>query len=568
MLDTILEQSEFEFTLLVVKQVECIGWISETEALLRRKKGPQTMTTPLRIIALTIVFAVSSQLQAQQVAKGRVYHDANFNQKFDEGEQGLADVRVSNGEQVVTTSKEGKYEIGVSDDTILFVIKPAGWMTPLSDDNLPRFYYIHKPAGSPADTTFAGVAPTGDLPANVDFALYPAKEPEIFKAIMFADPQPRDQAEVDYLIQDVLEELVGTDASFGVTLGDIMFDNLSLFDSQNQGIALLGIPWYNVIGNHDVNREAKSDEHSDETFERIFGPSYYSFEYGKAHFVVMDNVHWTYDENTKKHGYKGGISKAQMTFLENDLKFVPDEKLVVLMMHIPITSMDQRGEIFKLLKDRPFTMSVSGHQHYQRHLYLDKEDGWEGEKPHHHVINVTASGSWWRGIKKYGDIPHAYSRDGVPNGYSIVTFDGNQYSFQFQAANRPADYQMHISAPVELKGDQKAFAYANVFSGSEKTEITAVLRNHRGKAIKLEMIAAHGEVDQDYKKLYDQELALIEKLENKIDWVKMSAPVETGHQWKAALPNGIAAGMYTIEVQAKQPNGAVYKGLRPIRIAK
>jgi len=48
----------------------------------------------------------------------------------------------------------------------------------------------------------------------------------------------------------------------------------------------------------------------------------------------------------------------------------------------------------------------------------------------------------------------------------------------------------------------------------------------------------------------------------------MSAPVETGHQWKAALPNGIAAGMYTIEVQAKQPNGAVYKGLRPIRIAK
>ena len=36
-------------------------------------------------------------------------------------------------------------------------------------------------------------------------------------------------------------------------------------------------------------------------------------------------------------------------------------------------------------------MSVSGHQHYQQHLYLGKEDGWEGDKPHHHVINVTAS---------------------------------------------------------------------------------------------------------------------------------------------------------------------------------
>ena len=155
---------------------------------------------------------------------------------------------------------------------------------------------------------------------------------------MFADPQPRNQQEVDYLIQDVLEELVGTDATFGVTLGDIMFDDLSLFESQNQGIALVGIPWYNVIGNHDVNREAKRDEHSDETFERVFGPAYYSFEYGKAHFVVMDNVDWYYNEGTKKHGYRGGISKAQMAFLENDLKLVPKDKLVVLMMHIPITS--------------------------------------------------------------------------------------------------------------------------------------------------------------------------------------------------------------------------------------
>lgn len=518
-------------------------------------------------------FVISAMLDGtyaadQQLAKGRVFHDANFNQEFDKGEKVLAGIKVSNGNQVVTTTDEGTYEISVTDDTILFVIKPAGWMTPVSENNLPRFYYIHKPQGSPEGTRFAGVAPTGALPASVDFPLYPVKEPETFKAIMFADPQPRNQQEVDYLIQDVLEELVGTDAAFGVTLGDIMFDDLSLFDSQNQGIALVGIPWYNVIGNHDVNREAKRDEHSDETFERVFGPAYYSFEYGKAHFVVMDNVDWYYDEGTKKHGYRGGISKAQMAFLENDLKLVPQDKLVVLMMHIPITSMEQRGAIFKLLKERPFTMSVSGHQHYQRHLYLDQEDGWEGEKPHHHVINVTASGSWWRGMKKFGDTPHAYSRDGVPNGYSIVTFDGNQYAFQYQAANRPADYQMHISAPVQYSDEQPVFAYTNVFSGSEKTEVTALLRNRKGKRMKLEVIPAHTEVDQDYKKLYDQEQALKEKLGGKIDWVEMSAPVEAGHQWKAKLPTGLPAGMYTIEFQAKQPNGGVYQGLRPIRVVK
>ena len=38
--------------------------------------------------------------------------------------------------------------------------------------------------------------------------------------------------------------MIGTKASFGVTLGDIMFDDLSLFRPQARNIALLGIPWY------------------------------------------------------------------------------------------------------------------------------------------------------------------------------------------------------------------------------------------------------------------------------------------------------------------------------------
>ena len=53
----------------------------------------------------------------------------------------------------------------------------------------------------------------------------------------------------DWIAHDVIEELVGTDASFGVTLGDIVFDDLNMFESQARSIALLGIPWYNVVGN-------------------------------------------------------------------------------------------------------------------------------------------------------------------------------------------------------------------------------------------------------------------------------------------------------------------------------
>ncbi len=188
----------------------------------------------------------------QSIAKGIVFHDANKNHKFDEGEKPVPKVKVSNGKEIVATGEDGRFEIPVGDDTIIFVIKPSGWRTPLTKEKLPQFYYIHKPNGSPK-LEYEGVKPTGPLPESIEFPLYPQKEPDQFRAVMFGDPQPRDQKEVDYIAHDVVEELVGTDASFGVTLGDIMFDDLRLFRPLASAIALIGIPWYNVIGNHDIN---------------------------------------------------------------------------------------------------------------------------------------------------------------------------------------------------------------------------------------------------------------------------------------------------------------------------
>ena len=49
----------------------------------------------------------------------------------------------------MSTGKGGRYELPIDDDDIIFVIKPRGYMTPVDALNLPRFYYIHKPAGSP-----------------------------------------------------------------------------------------------------------------------------------------------------------------------------------------------------------------------------------------------------------------------------------------------------------------------------------------------------------------------------------------------------------------------------------
>ena len=96
----------------------------------------------------------------------------------------------------------------------------------------------------------------------------------------------------------------------------IVFDDLDVFEPLNQTIAMIGIPWYNVLGNHDINLDAKHDHHSDETFEQMFGPSYYSFDYGPAHFLVVDNIEWSGVEAK----YRGGLGPEQLEFIRTILQ--------------------------------------------------------------------------------------------------------------------------------------------------------------------------------------------------------------------------------------------------------
>ncbi|MCS7310995.1 MAG: metallophosphoesterase, partial [Armatimonadetes bacterium] len=166
---------------------------------------------------------------AQPMATGVVFHDRNRNGIRDAGEPGVPNVLVSNQREVVKTDAQGRYRLPVDDDTILFVIKPRGWRTAISEANVPRFYYVHKPNGS-IPVRYGGVAPTGALPASVDFPLYPQRESERFSVLVFGDTQPRDLTEVFYIGRDVVRELIGTQAAaFGVVLGDVLFVDLSLF---------------------------------------------------------------------------------------------------------------------------------------------------------------------------------------------------------------------------------------------------------------------------------------------------------------------------------------------------
>ena len=114
----------------------------------------------------SVTTASAGQNPATQMATGVVYADANQNRVRDADEKPLSDVRVSNGREVVVTDGEGRYSLSVDNDTIVFVIKPSGYRTVQDQDHLSRFYYIHKPEGSPK-LDFPGVDPADPVQHHI-----------------------------------------------------------------------------------------------------------------------------------------------------------------------------------------------------------------------------------------------------------------------------------------------------------------------------------------------------------------------------------------------------------------
>ena len=485
---------------------------------------------------------------------GIVFHDANGNGAIDSGEDGVAGVGVSNGSAVVKTDGVGRYKLPVRENAVVFVIKPTGWTTPVDENNLPRFYYVHRPDGSP-EPIRRGVAPTGRLPASVDFPLYPNAEPERFSVVFFADTQPRDRKEIDYIAHDVVEELVGTDAAFGITLGDITHNDLSLFEDIAGVVGRIGVPWYHAKGNHDTNTAEKGNEFSSESFIRVFGPTYYSFDYGGVHFLVLNNAFWIPGEAW----YKIRLDTDQMTFVRNDLALVPDDRLVVLMMHIPINEMVDRQELYRLLENRRSTFSVAGHSHTQEHMFIGEKDGWRGERPHHSLVNVAVCGILWAGAPDEAGIPHAMSYDGVPNGYSVATFDHGDYSIRYKAARRPAEYQMNVHVPDEVKAADAAQTpvFANVFAGSDRSVVQMRL-DRKGEWVKMRKV---NQADPSYMMATKVDAATSLPAEKKLPPIK-----ECKHLWKGSLPKDLTPGVHLVEVQTTDVFDQVYTAHRLVRV--
>ena len=500
-----------------------------------------------KIISSIIITLFVGNVSAQQMAKGIIYEDLNGNGKKDRNEKGIAGVGVSNGTDVIATNEKGEYSLEVNDGELIFVIKPSGYSLPLNEYNFPKHYYIHKPTGSP-ELKYKGSEPTGNLPKSIDFGLQKASENKKFTSLVFGDPQPYNLEEVGYFEKAVVEHVKGIEGvEFGISLGDLVGDDLSLFPAYSEVMGKIGIPWYNIMGNHDQNYDVDDDKLTDETFEAHFGPATSSFNYADVHVIFLENI--LYPDPRDGVGYWGGFREDQLTFIENDLKLVPKDKLIILAMHIPLFEEGDsfrdadREKLFELLAEYPNTLSFSAHTHYQRQDFFGKDDGWKQEKPHHHYNVGTPSGDWYKGVLDEKGYPVSTMRDGTPKGYVFLDIDGNQYKTRYQVAGKSPEYQIEVFTPKVIEQGKRTTSgiYANFFVGTEGNEVN--YRINDGKWTKMNYL-------EDYDPKYLVDLLQWDISEELLDGRRPSLPQKSMHLWRANIPNNLPVGKHTVEVEA------------------
>ena len=290
---------------------------------------------------------------------------------------------------------------------------------------------------------------------------------------------------------------------------------------------------------------------------------------------MLDNVDYLGAGSGKpgEHGaYRGFFSPDQLMFVENLLEATPRERLVVLIMHIPLTtylgstpnqSTVNASDLLKLLGDRP-TVSFSGHTHSTEHHYLGAAEGFPGPDSHHHHVLTAVSGSWWSGPRDHRGIASADSYDGTPNGFHVLSIDGSNYTTRYVPAAEPARRQMRISLETQFHQDDGEVISevpmesllrspitaaqangtrlsVNIFDGGPRTSVAFTLNG--SKPISMRRVSRP---DPFIVQVYKRHAPTIKK------WV---TPQPSSHLWEAPLPLGLRPGTYALQVFAKDEYG-------------
>lgn len=492
--------------------------------------------TAIFIILSTLSFGQSKTIEV----RGIVFEDTNGNGVRDKSEKLLIGVPVSNGEDIVLSNKKGEYLFHAEAGASIFAIPSSDYKSSSRIKNLnANFLYLDS------------VSYYNKTSIIHDIALNKQAEASKFAIGAIGDIQMKDYQEINYANQSILSELMlRKDIDFNIFLGDQINENISLFPFVEQMIENLPMPSWSILGNHD--RYTDGSTHQDKEFNRYFGASHYAFNYGKIHFIVLNNV-YSKDNN---RNYAGYTTDEQLNFITNDLKYVPKENTIVLCQHIPMVYTRNKDSILKLLENRGKVLILSGHTH-QVGRYVFSEN----------IQELTAGatcGNWWVGERDWLGIPTALMQCGTPRGYFTVDFNQNNYKFQFKGIGLDKDSQMDIwingqdsidQYVEDLKNLDKNLIVANIYGASDSTRVLMQIDNGSWVEMEQSRMVAPGvsrvislNKDDAYPSKHSRRGALRKR--------------ESPHIWTSKILEDLHEGIHSIRIKANDDWGFEAEGAR------
>jgi hypothetical protein len=332
----------------------------------------------------------------------------------------VSGVTVSDGYNCVQTDENGIYQMKKN-----ALAKVVFFST-------PAVYAVNVTGKVSRAASFFSAITQGSKRYNFDLEKLPAVEDD-FMLVCIGDPQVTSEAEIDRYKRETLTDLkasieASTLPCYGLVLGDTVGDKPNLLLGMRNATGSLSMPYFTTIGNHDKAGGSASTPRDANAYTAVFGPTNYSWNRGKVHFISLDNVIFSNNSN-----YTGGLEDYQIEWLRQDLQYVPKDRMIIVYYHIPIRhNMDfkNRNAFFALLKDYAHVHFMVGHTHYNENFQITNP-----MNVYEH-IHGAACGAWWKST---------VNCDGTPNGYAVYSVRGTELAdWYYKPTKYSKDFQIRL----------------------------------------------------------------------------------------------------------------------------
>lgn len=358
----------------------------------------------------------------------------------------VANVVVSDGTEVTVTDDKGIYELKSAKKWgYVFISVPSGYEV-AAEGVFPQFYQ-----------TLKGAA---DVVEQKDFKLTKVDGQDRYKLFLLGDMhlanRTNDAAQFTQFTTDLNAYMAQHSGQkmYALTLGDMTWDlywyknNYALpqyRETINRQVKNMQI--YHTMGNHDNDFMTTSDYDAAVKYVDCIGPTFYSFNIGQVHYVVMDNIDCSAYDGTDSRNYVKKLSNEQLKWLAKDLAYVDKSTPLIVAMHAQIYKPTSTGfafdhdsantEALLAALDGYEVHFVTGHTHKVYNITPD-DDVVKGRDIHEHNSGAICASWWWSGNLTPG--VHV-SIDGAPGGYAIWDIDGTDFAWLYKSTGWPEEYQ-------------------------------------------------------------------------------------------------------------------------------